>query len=68
MCACLRVTHKYTLCFTEKLENIKIEVPEVTQTEVGQKQKLHVILEEINHILPNAWNTDKWNVDSKFVL
>ncbi|KAK2156146.1 hypothetical protein LSH36_220g01000 [Paralvinella palmiformis] len=48
----------------EKLENIKIEVPEVTQTEVGQKQKLHVILEEINHILPNAWNTDKWNVDS----
>jgi hypothetical protein len=50
---------------TEKLEGIKIEVPEVTQTEVGQKQKLHVILEEINHILPNAWNNQKWTVDGK---
>ena len=51
------------IIISEKLEGIKIEVPEVTQTEVGQKQKLHVILEEINHILPNAWTNEKWTVD-----
>ncbi|GAU97989.1 hypothetical protein RvY_09197 [Ramazzottius varieornatus] len=49
----------------EKLENIKVEIPEVTQTEEGQKQKLKVILDEANRILQvQQWQNPKWTVDT----
>ncbi|CAH1798933.1 unnamed protein product, partial [Owenia fusiformis] len=50
----------------EKLAKIKIEVPEVSQSEVGQKQKLRIILDVANRILnlPPSWNHQKWSVDS----
>ncbi|XP_052810743.1 beta-parvin-like isoform X2 [Mya arenaria] len=52
----------------EKLAKIKVEVPEVSQSEQGQKQKLRVILEVINNILNlpqlGTWNQQKWSVDS----
>ncbi|XP_041353963.1 beta-parvin-like [Gigantopelta aegis] len=50
----------------EKLCNIKVDAPEVTQSEIGQKQKLRVILDYINSILnlPPVWNQQKWSVDS----
>ncbi|KAL3883026.1 hypothetical protein ACJMK2_029325, partial [Sinanodonta woodiana] len=50
----------------EKLASIRIEVPEVTQSELGQKQKLTVVLDVINQILnlPHSWNGQKWSVDS----
>ncbi|WAR08860.1 PARVA-like protein [Mya arenaria] len=53
---------------TKKLAKIKVEVPEVSQSEQGQKQKLRVILEVINNILNlpqlGTWNQQKWSVDS----
>ncbi|KAJ8315441.1 hypothetical protein KUTeg_007591 [Tegillarca granosa] len=50
----------------EKLAGIRVEVPEVTQSEQGQKQKLQVILSVINRILqlPPTWSQSKWSVDS----
>ena len=50
-----------------KLAQVKVEVPEVTQSEVGQKQKLHVVLDMVNKILqlPPGWKHQKWNVDSQ---
>lgn len=50
----------------EKLAKIKIEVPEVTQSEIVQKQKLRVVLEVVSHILnlpPHS--NQRWNADSK---
>ena len=40
----------------------------MTQSEIGQKQKLRVVLDYINHILnvPPVWSQQKWSVDSKF--
>ncbi|XP_074656404.1 beta-parvin-like isoform X2 [Tubulanus polymorphus] len=50
----------------EKLARIKAEVPEVTQTEIGQKQKLRVVLDMVNRILnvPPNWSQKRWTVDS----
>ncbi|XP_045196015.1 beta-parvin-like [Mercenaria mercenaria] len=52
----------------EKLAGIKVDVTEVSQSEMGQKQKLRVILDVINRILNlpqlGAWNQQKWSVDS----
>ncbi|GFR64344.1 beta-parvin-like [Elysia marginata] len=50
----------------EKLCNVRVEAMEVTQSEVGQKQKLRVVLDYINHILgvPPMWSQHKWSVDS----
>lgn len=50
----------------EKLANVKVEAPEVTQSEIGQKQKLRVVLDYINHLLnlPPVFNQQKWSVDS----
>uniref|UniRef100_A0A915Q2E4 Calponin-homology (CH) domain-containing protein n=1 Tax=Setaria digitata TaxID=48799 RepID=A0A915Q2E4_9BILA len=36
---------------TEKLANIKIEVPEVSQSEEGQRQKLHKVIETVNRLI-----------------
>ena len=56
---------------TEKLAGLRVEVPEVSQSELGQKQKLHVILDVINRILNlpelGSWTQQKWSVDSELL-
>lgn len=50
----------------EKLCKVRVEAREVTQSEIGQKQKLRVVLDYINHILgvSPVWSQQKWSVDS----
>lgn len=53
---------------TEKLGDRKLNVAEVTQSEIGQKQKLQTVLEAVHDLLrPHGW-TIKWNVDCKELL
>uniref|UniRef100_A0A8B9LA02 Parvin, beta n=1 Tax=Astyanax mexicanus TaxID=7994 RepID=A0A8B9LA02_ASTMX len=48
----------------EKLSGRKLNVAEVTQSEIGQKQKLQTVLEAVNEQLrPQGW-TIEWGVDS----
>uniref|UniRef100_A0A8D2PS43 Parvin beta n=1 Tax=Zosterops lateralis melanops TaxID=1220523 RepID=A0A8D2PS43_ZOSLA len=48
----------------KKLADRKLNVAEVTQSEIGQKQKLQTVLEAVHDLLrPHGW-TIKWNVDS----
>ncbi|KAF3855088.1 hypothetical protein F7725_023143 [Dissostichus mawsoni] len=48
----------------EKLSGRKLNVAEVTQSEIGQKQKLQTVLESVNEMLrPHGW-TIEWSVDS----
>ncbi|CAB3406888.1 unnamed protein product [Caenorhabditis bovis] len=47
----------------EKLEQIRIEVPEVSQSEEGQRQKLQIVIETANKILGSGMESDKWNAD-----
>lgn len=51
------------LHFTEKLEGEKLNVAEVTQSEIAQKQKLQTVLERINDALKVSTRSIKWNVD-----
>ncbi|XP_069126020.1 beta-parvin-like [Argopecten irradians] len=50
----------------EKLAGIRVKVPEVTQSEQAQKQKLWIVLDVINDTLqlPPAWSQSKWSIDS----
>ncbi|CAG9104224.1 hypothetical protein JYU34_012103 [Plutella xylostella] len=49
----------------EKLANMKIDVPEVTQSEEGQRQKLRVVLGAVNRALYGSSKpVQKWSVDS----
>uniref|UniRef100_A0A667Y2D4 Parvin, beta n=1 Tax=Myripristis murdjan TaxID=586833 RepID=A0A667Y2D4_9TELE len=48
----------------EKLSGRKLNVAEVTQSEIGQKQKLQTVLEAVNELLrPHGWSIE-WTVDS----
>ncbi|XP_069048823.1 beta-parvin isoform X1 [Lepisosteus oculatus] len=48
----------------EKLSGRKLNVAEVTQSEIGQKQKLQTVLEAVNELLlPHGWAIE-WSVDS----
>ncbi|XP_051161756.1 beta-parvin [Leptopilina boulardi] len=47
----------------EKLTGRKLDVPEVTQSEEGQKQKLEVVLHAANHVL-GRYPPYKWSVES----
>ncbi|KAL1456180.1 hypothetical protein WDU94_000927 [Cyamophila willieti] len=48
----------------EKLNREKLDVPEVTQSEEGQKQKLTIVLEAVNKALNlPRWNA-QWSVES----
>ena len=44
----------------------------MSQSELGQKQKLHVILDVINRILNlpelGSWTQQKWSVDSELLI
>jgi len=46
----------------EKLADIKIEVPEVSQSEEGQKQKWRVILDALNRNLQSR-DSNKWSAE-----
>ncbi|KAI4825432.1 hypothetical protein KUCAC02_021112 [Chaenocephalus aceratus] len=48
----------------EKLEGEKLNVAEVTQSEIAQKQKLQTVLERINDSLKLSTRSIRWNVDS----
>uniref|UniRef100_A0A671LCA0 Alpha-parvin-like n=1 Tax=Sinocyclocheilus anshuiensis TaxID=1608454 RepID=A0A671LCA0_9TELE len=48
----------------ENLEGEKLNVAEVTQCEIAQKQKLQTVLEKINDTLKVSSRNIKWNVDS----
>ncbi|XP_037755763.1 alpha-parvin isoform X8 [Chelonia mydas] len=48
----------------EKLESEKLNVAEVTQSEIAQKQKLQTVLEKINETLKLPPRSIKWTVDS----
>nr|XP_036882255.1 alpha-parvin [Manis javanica] len=50
----------------EKLESEKLNVAEVTQSEIAQKQKLQTVLEKINETLKLPPRSIKWNVDCEF--
>ncbi|XP_040493614.1 beta-parvin isoform X2 [Ursus maritimus] len=48
----------------EKLAGCKLNVAEVTQSEIGQKQKLQTVLEAVHGLLrPHGWAL-QWTVDS----
>lgn len=48
----------------EKLADCKLNVAEVTQSEIGQKQKLQTVLEAVQDLLrPHGWAL-QWTVDS----
>ena len=53
----------------EKLIGEKLEATEVSQSEIGQKQKLRIVLDKVNRILnlPPQWSHAKWSVDSKLL-
>uniref|UniRef100_A0A3B3VA00 Parvin, alpha a n=1 Tax=Poecilia latipinna TaxID=48699 RepID=A0A3B3VA00_9TELE len=46
-----------------KLEGEKLNVAEVTQSEIAQKQKLQTVLERINESLKLSTRNIRWNVD-----
>uniref|UniRef100_A0A7E4V2E1 Calponin-homology (CH) domain-containing protein n=1 Tax=Panagrellus redivivus TaxID=6233 RepID=A0A7E4V2E1_PANRE len=49
----------------EKLADIKIEVPEVSQSEEGQKQKWRIIVDALNrNLLQSNVATPKWSAES----
>nr|CAI5836373.1 unnamed protein product [Callosobruchus analis] len=48
----------------EKLTGDKLDVPEVTQSEEGQKQKLAVVLNHFNKVLGVDRTDNKWSVEA----
>uniref|UniRef100_A0A6M2DNH8 Putative alpha-parvin n=1 Tax=Xenopsylla cheopis TaxID=163159 RepID=A0A6M2DNH8_XENCH len=49
----------------EKLTGRKLDLPEVTQSETGQRQKLDTVLGDCNVALGHPrWSNQKWSVDS----
>ncbi|VDM19921.1 unnamed protein product [Hydatigera taeniaeformis] len=49
----------------EKLANIKLEHPEVTQSEFGQMQRLKEVVATINQLLgvPESWAKEQWSAE-----
>ncbi|VDO01825.1 unnamed protein product [Rodentolepis nana] len=52
----------------EKLTGESLNQPELTQTEMGQKQRLRMVLEEINNVLgvPEVYAAQNWPVAAIF--
>ncbi|KIH46602.1 hypothetical protein ANCDUO_23345 [Ancylostoma duodenale] len=46
----------------EKLAGIRIEVPEVTQSEEGQKKKLELVVQAVNRIV-SPTEQPKWDAE-----
>lgn len=58
--------HDHVLVSAEKLAHCKLNVAEVTQSEIGQKQKLQTVLEAVQDLLrPHGWPL-RWNVDCEW--
>lgn len=55
----------FVIVCLEKLEGEKLNVAEVTQSEIAQKQKLQTVLEKINDTLKVSSRNIKWNIDCK---
>lgn len=56
------------LLAVEKLAGCKLNVAEVTQSEIGQKQKLQTVLEAVHDLLrPHGWAL-QWTVDCESLL
>lgn len=55
--------HDLVLVSTEKLAHCKLNVAEVTQSEIGQKQKLQTVLEAVQDLLRSHGWPLRWNVD-----
>ena len=49
----------------EKLADCKLNVAEVTQSEIGQKQKLQTVLEAVQELLRPHSRPLQWTVDCK---
>ncbi|PAV91957.1 hypothetical protein WR25_25199 [Diploscapter pachys] len=47
----------------EKLADIKIEVPEVSQSEEGQRQKLQIVIGTANRVLQQGYDSAKWSAE-----
>ena len=54
------------MLLTLQVSIFQAAVPEVTQSEIGQKQKLKKVLDMVNRILqlPSTWNQHRWSVES----
>uniref|UniRef100_A0A8C7RXV4 Parvin alpha n=1 Tax=Oncorhynchus mykiss TaxID=8022 RepID=A0A8C7RXV4_ONCMY len=52
----------------EKLEGERLNVAEVTQSEIAQKQKLQTVLEKINDTLKVSIRNIKWTIDFSLPL
>lgn len=49
----------------EKLETVKIESPEMSQTAEGQVKRLRIVLDEINkHLQLPPWQQNKWSAEA----
>ena len=48
----------------ERLTGEQLQVPEVTQSEEGQRNKLRIVLGFANHVLGLQRGQAKWSVDS----
>lgn len=60
------LTSRLVLSPPEKLSGRKLNVAEVTQSEIGQKQKLTTVLEAVNEQLrPHGWSIE-WSVDCEW--
>lgn len=57
-----KVLHK----LWEKLTSRKLDVPEVTQSEQGQRQKLNIVLNAINHVR-NTFISDIYMLNLLFI-
>ena len=56
--------NNFSVSSSEKLSNVKLDCPEVTQSEEGQKQKLHIVLAASNKVLGfTRWPQAKWSVE-----
>lgn len=58
-----RVVSSY-LFIAEKLSGEPLDVPEVTQSEEGQKQKLRIVLHTASRVLGTSRGDSKWGVQS----
>lgn len=65
-CCSIKTQYCIVYLFPEKLEGEKLNVAEMTQCEIAQKQKLQTVLEKINDTLKVSSRNIKWNVDCMY--
>lgn len=65
-CCSIKTEYWIVYLFPEELEGEKLNVAEMTQCEIAQKQKLQTVLEKINDTLKVSSRNIKWNVDCMY--